>query len=72
MLKGERVPNKHLLTLQQGVSENLLEEMENARLQLVVPEPYHKQYPEVYRDKLWSVSKFIDYANEKFYRIYHI
>ncbi|MBN8236423.1 hypothetical protein JF544_14235 [Halobacillus kuroshimensis] len=64
--EGERVPNKHLLTLQQGISENQLEEMESARLQLIVPKPYHKQYPEAYRDKIWSVSKFIDYAKEKY------
>ncbi|GGC97681.1 type II restriction endonuclease [Thalassobacillus devorans] len=64
--EGERIPNKHLLTLQQGISENQLKEMENAHLQLVVPKPYHKQYPEAYKEKIWSVSKFIDYANEKY------
>ncbi|MFK3957914.1 type II restriction endonuclease [Guptibacillus hwajinpoensis] len=64
--EGERIPSKHLLTLQQGISENQLEEMEKSQLQLVVPKSYHKQYPEAYRTKLWSVSNFIDYANEKY------
>ncbi|SDW06072.1 type II restriction enzyme [Marinococcus luteus] len=64
--EGERVPQKHLLTLQQGISENQLEEMENAHLQLVVPKPYHNQYPRAYRQKLWSIHDFLKYVNEKY------
>ncbi|MBY7144575.1 hypothetical protein KFZ56_16260 [Virgibacillus sp. NKC19-3] len=64
--EGERVTHKYLLTLQQGISENQLEEMENANLQLVVPKPYHKQYPKSYQSKLWAVSQFIDFAREKY------
>ncbi|WP_171038131.1 type II restriction endonuclease [Aquibacillus sediminis] len=64
--EGERVPYKHLLTLQQGISKSQLEEMKNANLQLVVPKPYHLQYPKENRDKLWTVSDFIEFTKEKY------
>src|SRR5699024_8712931 len=64
--EGERVSNKHLLTLQQGISKNQLEQMENANLQLVVPKPYHKQYPKEHRHKIWTVNSFINFVKEKY------
>ncbi|AKG75338.1 hypothetical protein AAT16_10165 [Salinicoccus halodurans] len=64
--EGERVERKHLITLQQGISENQLEEMEAANLQLVVPKPYHKQYPKSFKDKIWTVQQFIDFAQDKY------
>lgn len=60
--EGERVPQKHLLTLQQGISKHQLEEMESSHLELVVPKPY----PQEFRHKLWSISSFIQYVQEKY------
>jgi EcoRII C terminal/Restriction endonuclease EcoRII, N-terminal len=43
--EGNRQPHKHLLTLQQGISGNQLQEMDKAGLTLVVPEKLHSLYP---------------------------
>lgn len=64
--EANRIPQKHLLTLQQGISPNQLDEMEEEKVTLVVPEAYHNLYPEQYRDRLWSVQKFIQYTNETY------
>jgi hypothetical protein len=67
--EANKVPVKHLLTLQQGITVNQLEEMESEQVILVVPQPYHKTYPETHRDRLWTVSKFMMYAKEKYKKI---
>lgn len=64
--EANRIPQKHLLTLQQGISPNQLDEMAEENVILVVPEPYHGLYPENYRDRLWTVTKFIQFAEEKY------
>lgn len=66
--EANRIPEKHLLTLQQGISSNQLEEMAGEKVTLVVPKPYHSMYPEQYRDRLWTVEKFIHFAEEKYSR----
>ncbi|WNS75668.1 type II restriction endonuclease [Bacillus sp. DTU_2020_1000418_1_SI_GHA_SEK_038] len=64
--EANRIERKHLLTLQQGISPNQLNEMEDEKVTLVVPKPYHTLYPEQYRDRLWTVEKFIQFAEEKY------
>ncbi|MBJ7898226.1 type II restriction endonuclease [Bacillus atrophaeus] len=64
--EANRIEVKHLLTLQQGISPNQLEEMEDEKVTLVVPEPYHSLYPSEYRERLWTINKFIEYAREKY------
>ncbi len=57
--EANRIPEKHLLTLQEGVSVNQFAEMEEAKLRLVVPEGLIASYPESIRPKLLTVDKFI-------------
>ena len=57
--EAPRIRVKHLLTLQQGVSENQHAQMREAGIQLVVPEGLHKSYPKCVRPHLDSVEKFI-------------
>ncbi|KON84838.1 hypothetical protein AF331_12560 [Rossellomorea marisflavi] len=64
--EANRISEKHLLTLQQGISANQLDEMAEEKVTLVVPEPYHKMYPAEYRDRLWTVEKFIEFAKGKY------
>ncbi|WP_035321693.1 type II restriction endonuclease [Peribacillus kribbensis] len=64
--EANRIPQKHLLTLQQGITMNQLDEMQEEKVTLVVPEAYHKMYPEAYQDRLWTVEKFIKYTKEKY------
>ncbi len=57
--EADRIPQKHLLTLQEGVSVNQFAEMQAAGVQLVVPSPLIKYYPETIRPNLLSLESFI-------------
>lgn len=57
--EAPRIPLKHLLTLQQGVSENQFAQMQEAGVKLVVPKGLHSSYPKKVRPNLESVEGFI-------------
>lgn len=57
--EADRVANKHLLTLQEGVSENQFNEMIGAGVTLVVPSGLHRSYPEAIRAHLVTLEEFI-------------
>lgn len=57
--EADRIREKHLLTLQEGVSEGQFREMSEAGVRLVVPLELHKSYPKSVRPKLISLSAFI-------------
>ncbi len=58
--EADRIPVKHLLTLQEGVSAPQLAEMSAAGVRLIVPEPLMSKYPSSVRDNLISLSAFLD------------
>ena len=51
-----------LCTRQQSISADQLKEMEEEHVILVVPEPYIRKYPSEYKEKIWSLEKFISYV----------
>lgn len=57
--EADRVKEKHLLTLQEGISESQFREMTGAGVRLVVPEPLMSKYPESVRPHLQSLESFI-------------
>lgn len=57
--EADRVQTKHLLTLQEGVSENQFNEMQRAKVQLVVPKALHRSYPKSVQPHLQTVESFI-------------
>lgn len=57
--EADRIDQKHLLTLQEGVSENQFEEMRGAGIILVVPKPLHSKYPGPIRNQLMTLEGFI-------------
>ena len=57
--EGRRVPQKHILTMQQGISLAQLAEMHAAGVTLVVPEPLHDHYPVTADVQLLTVQGFI-------------
>lgn len=57
--EADRIQVKHLLTLQEGVSENQFLEMSQAQVKLVVPEALHPSYPKAVRPKLLKLEKFV-------------
>ena len=57
--EADRIPRKHLLTLQEGVSENQFAEMQAAGVQLVVPSNLVESYPKPVREHLATLEQFI-------------
>ncbi len=60
--EADRIPNKHLFTLQQGISGNQLKEMKSSRVTLVVPKPYLTSFPKEHREDIWTLDKFLKYV----------
>lgn len=57
--EANRINKKHLLTLQQGVSESQFEEMRQENVQLVVPAPVKDQFKKSIRSELLTLDQFI-------------
>lgn len=57
--EGRRVPQKHILTIQQGISANQLQEMYTANVSLVVPASLHRDYPPEHEITLLNLEQFI-------------
>lgn len=57
--EAARIPDKHLLTLEPGISENQTAEMQDARLQLVVPLAVHESYTPTQQEWMISVTDFV-------------
>lgn len=57
--EADRVQEKHLLTLQEGLSANQLREMREARVKLVVPKGLKKKYPKEARSEIQTLAEFI-------------
>ncbi|MDE5832513.1 MAG: type II restriction endonuclease [Desulfovibrio sp.] len=53
---------KYLCTLQQGVSRDQLDEMEEERVRLVVPKEYLSSFPADRRQRIWTLERFIAFA----------
>lgn len=54
-----KIPVKHLLTLQQTLSSDQLQQMHHSSVCLVVPQTYHTGYPAVSGAHVWSVDDFV-------------
>ena len=63
--EADRIPVKHLFTLQQGISEAQMEEMKTENVVLVVPKAYIKNYPAPYKKDIMDLQTFIAYVKEK-------
>lgn len=57
--EAKRLTERHLLTLQAGVTESQFSEMEDAGVRLVVPKELHNAYPVNVRPKLISFESFV-------------
>ena len=57
--EADRIKPKHLLTLQEGVSENQFRQMTGAGVRLVVPSPLVSSYPASVRPFLQTFDSFI-------------
>jgi hypothetical protein len=60
--EARRIPNKHLVTLEPGISEAQINQMQAESLQLVVPAKIHETFREAQRVWLMDVSDFVRLA----------
>lgn len=63
--EADRIPEKHLFTVQQGISTNQLAEMYKYNVKLIVPQPYLSCFPESFQDKILTLDKFVDFVKAK-------
>ena len=63
--EAARIREKHLLTLEPGISENQTNEMRAHHLQLVVPNLLHKTYNQAQQSWLMDLKSFIDLVHER-------
>ena len=59
LAEAAKIPRKHLLTLEPGISEQQTTQMANSNLQLVVPKPIQESYTAIQRAWLWNLAEFI-------------
>jgi type II restriction enzyme len=57
--EAENLEKHHLFTLQQGITNNQLDQMFNANVQLVVPKQHLFTFSEKYRGKILTLTEFI-------------
>jgi len=63
--EADRIPVKHLFTLQHGVSKNQLAEMRDAGLILVVPKDNLDLFDKSFFEGVWTLERFVGYVAEK-------
>ncbi|MDM8207795.1 type II restriction endonuclease [Bacteroides gallinaceum] len=65
LTEADRIEEKYLFTLQQGISRNQLKEMHDSRLILVVPRKYISSFPKEYQTEIKNLFEFIQMIKEK-------
>jgi hypothetical protein len=61
--EAARIEEKHLFTLEPGISENQTNEMKANKLQLVLPDSLHSSFKEVQKSYLLNLAEFIDFIS---------
>lgn len=69
--EADRIKNKHLLTLEPGISLNQTNEMQAFNVQLVLPNSIHQSYLEQQQKWLMNVREFITFVSEKQRAMFH-
>ena len=65
LAEAARISEKHLFTLEPGISENQTNEMRVNKLRLVLPKGLHETYREMQRSWLMDLREFIDFVREQ-------
>jgi len=65
LAEAQRIQNKHLFTLEPGISENQTDEMQDSNLQLVLPKRLHETYKPGQQRWLMDLGSFIRLAKER-------
>ena len=59
--EADKISTKHLFTLQQGISDNQLKEMEDNHVVLVVPRPHLSSFSKERREFILTLEGFVQY-----------
>jgi hypothetical protein len=62
LAEGDRIEQKHLMTLETAISLNQTDEMRSKRLQLVLPRSLHTTYTPVQQGWLMNVAEFVAFV----------
>jgi len=65
LAEADRIPDKHLLTLEPGISVNQTNEMVARRVTLVLPKSIHQSFKEEQRDALMTVKEFLTLLRQR-------
>jgi hypothetical protein len=65
LTEAERIPHKHLCTLEPGISESQTNDIAKHAIQLVIPESFHPTYNERQKPQLWTISAFVEFVRAK-------
>lgn len=65
LAEADRIADKHLLTLEPGISPTQTNEMQRARLQLVLPTQLHETYLPEQRPHIMDVATFLDLVKQR-------
>lgn len=65
LAEADRIPRKHLATLQPGLTDNQLVEMKDARVQLVVARSMHEAYGLSARAQLMTLADLIEEIRQR-------
>ena len=63
--EADKIPHKHLVTLEPSLSPNSFNQMVQRNVQLIAPESIHETYSDSFRDDVWNMEHFIDHVLEK-------
>lgn len=65
LTEADCIPEKHLCTLEAGISARQTQEMQRQRLTLVLPEALHETYTDEQRPALLRLAEFIEFVRAK-------
>jgi hypothetical protein len=62
--EAERIPNKHLCTLEQAISVEQTRAMSGRNVTLIIPTPLHATFTQEQQKNLWSISQFVEHIEK--------
>jgi hypothetical protein len=65
LAEADRISEKHLLTLEPGISQNQTDEMQAKNLHLVIPHELHRTYHPAQQSWLLTLSDFLDLVKSR-------
>jgi len=65
LVEASRIPNKHLCTLEAGISTQQTDEMQEEKITLVVPASLHATYTGRQLKQMLSITEFVQLVRQK-------